>query len=311
MILNKNDENPWQFIGDGELHVTVHKGPQQWSIAHTIEHFKNAQWAFYADGRFVFTPPALVALRKDLQPMMGRYSLEDSTIEFAAEQYISQSTSSSLDGTIHQQGEQMLLHAVYTLASHTPLIVVIEQPLSQLAQMAIASPLPVKMYGRVAVPSAFTIELEGVVDSRSFGPLPATLKILPTTSPLDTNPFMVELALEDPNILGAIYWTSFLAYIHDQGELISKIEILSDSQLRLTVTYNQNRLTPSWSTFLQIGSKDIPVGAWALDGTMTLFVQDDTISGEIRARGCTYADHPDTGPFSIYQAQLTGKKLVI
>lgn len=316
MITDRDNENPLQFIGDGELHITVHKGPQQWGITHAIEHFKDAQWTFHANGHFVFTPLVLVALRKDLQPMMGRYSLEDSTIEFAAEQYISQSTSSSLDGAIHRQGEHMLLHAVYTLSSHTPLIVVIEQLLSPLAHTAIASSLPVKMYGRVAVPSVFAIELEGVVDSRPFGPLPAMLKILPTTSPLDTNPFMVELTLEDPTILGAIYWTSFLGYINNEDELISRIDILSDSQVRLTATNNQNRLTPSWSTFLQIGgyisrSEDIPVGAWALNGTMALSLQDDAISGEIRARGCSYADHPDTGPFSIYQAQFTGKRQTI
>lgn len=54
MITDSNHNTFQQFIGDGEPHITVHQGPQQWGITHTIEHFKDAQWTFYADGRFFF-----------------------------------------------------------------------------------------------------------------------------------------------------------------------------------------------------------------------------------------------------------------
>lgn len=314
MTTSRDNDNVLQFTGNGEPQVTIRKGPQQWGIAHTQEHFKDAQWTFYADGRFLFTPSALLRLKKDLPPMTGTYALQGSTIEFAGQQQISPSTSISLDGTIRLQEEQILLHAVYTLASHTQLIALVQQQLSQ--GVAAPSPLSVVAYGSVMVPSVCKIALQGKVDAHAFGPLSGTLKILPNASRLDTNPFMVELTMDDPNGLGAIYWTSFLPYIDNQGELISEIKFLSDKQLCLTVAQNQNRLSPSWSTLLSLGGRsslreEIPIGAWAIDSTLHLSLQDDTLSGEIHARGCSYAHHPDTGPFSVYDARLTGKRLIL
>src|SRR5579885_1456521 len=311
MTMSRDNDNACQFTGDGEPQVTIRKGPQQWGITNTQEHFKDAQWTFYADGRFLFMPSALIRLKKDLQPMTGTYSLQGSAIEFTGLQQLSPSASTSLDGTIRLQGEQILLHAVYTLTSHIQLIALIQQQLSQ--GVAAPSPLSAVAYGGVMVPSVFKIALQGKVDAHAFGPLPGTLKIMPNAARLDTNPFMVELTMDDPNSLGAIYWTSFLPYIDNQGELISEIKFLSDGQMCLTVTCNQNRLSPSWSTLLSLGERsslreEIPIGAWAIDGTLLLSLQDDALSGEIHARGCSYAHHPDTGPFSIYDAQLTGKR---
>jgi hypothetical protein len=198
------------------------------------------------------------------------------------------------------------------MISNSQIVALVHQRLSRY----VVAPVYTGTSRDIVVPSIFDVLLQGNVDTYAFQSLSGTLKILPGSSSMDANPFVVELAMQDPQIPGAIYWTSFLNYTRNRGEQISKIEFLAANQIRLTAAHNQNRLSPSWSTLMRFKGHinslvDMPIGAWAMEGALVFSVLGNTISGDIHAHGYSYADYPGIDLPSIYAARFTGQKKVV
>jgi hypothetical protein len=248
------------LIGTGEVCITLKKGSQH-SIPYVHKRFSYAQWTFRADASFLLTAPPEV---QDLVPLVGTHTSNEAIIEFACEQQLSKSTTVTVDGIIHLQAEPILLQAIYMIDSKEQMVAQIHQLLSQ--AIVTAEPVPEvphidSRYG-ITVPTVFGISVRGTVDAQPFGPLAGTLEIRQCSSPTDTNPFIVELNIEESEKLkrpGAIFWTSFCKQTNMWGEVggmqISIVELLTDSQIAVRVSNNQYPF-PSWST---LGTLETPM----------------------------------------------------
>ena len=76
--------------------------------------FQTAQWQFYPDGRFVFIPSQPKTAIEQRLFIVGTYKKIGDRLEFQGEQLQGYGLSISVDGTVHQENNKLVLNATYT-----------------------------------------------------------------------------------------------------------------------------------------------------------------------------------------------------
>ena len=291
-----------QLIGTGDPQVQVLQGFS--GTEGLVRIFQGAKWFFYPDGKFLFVPSENANVRHDLYPIIGTYQKNGDTFEFQAERRSSiTDASASVDGVIRIDKDKVLLEATRaSIAGVSRQIARISQTLSPASQVAAQPP---KRVQGIQFPSSYKISLQGQTEAGTFEQLSAILKILPSTAE-DPNPFLVNLSTELHGNNGSISWSSFVPTPKGQQEPHSKISV-DNNQVRLEVNPTQSlRLDVSWFTLVSGGLDQLvgslPIGATAKQGTLTFSIQDNSISGSIKADGTS-----DLGNPSNYEATFTGQ----
>lgn len=293
--------SPEQFIGTGEPQVKVLQGvPRTEGL---VRMFQGAKWIFHRDGKFIFVPSDTANLRNDLFPITGTYKKIGNTREFQAERQSPDGASASIDGIIQVNKDKIVLSATQaTNAKISRRVAQISQTLSPVSEVVTQ---PRKMVQGISIPSFFQISLRGKTEAQAFGTLPATLKILPSSTG-DSNPFFVILKTEADDRNGSILWSSFAPVQAGRNELYSKI-VVNGSRVRLEVNPSEEfRTDIFWSTLTNgklgelIGSS--VTGVFIVkQGTLTFEIQGNSISGTLRAEGISILGNP-----SKYEAEFTG-----
>lgn len=291
-----------QLIGTGEPQIQVLQGFS--GAEGLVRIFQGAKWFFYPDGKFVFVPSENANVRHDLYPIIGTYQKNGDIFEFQAEGRSSiTDASTSVDGVIQINKDQVLLEATRaSTAGVSRQIARISQTLSPASQVAVQSP---KRVEKIKFPSSYKISLQGQTESSTFEQLSAILKILPPTSN-DPNPLLVSLSTELHGNNGSISWSSFVSTNKGQQEPHSRISV-DNNQVRLEVNPTEKlRLDVSWFTLIRGGLEQLvgslPIGATVKQGMLTFSIQDNSISGSIKADGTS-----DFGNPSHYEATFTGQ----
>jgi CHAT domain-containing protein/uncharacterized protein HemY len=293
--------SPLQFIGTGEPQIQVLQGTPKTDLLFRI--FQGAKWLFYPDSRFVFVPSENANFRNDLYPITGTYKKVGDTFEFQGEKKSSTGATASVDGVIRVDRDKILLEVTQaTDAKIARRIARISQTLSPASQVSVQSP---KLIQGIQVPSSFRISLQGKTEAQAFGPLRATLKILPSYTG-DPNPFLVQLSTEVNGANGSLLWSSFAPTQTGRQEAYSKITV-NGNQVNLEVNPTQTvRLDVSWFSLVAGGLEElvgsVPVGATVKQGTLMFSIQGNSISGSIKAEGTS-----DLGNPSRYEATFTGQ----
>lgn len=291
-----------QFIGTGEPQIQVLQGIPRSELL--VQIFRGGRWLFYSDGKFMFIPSENANVSSDLYPVPGTYKKVGNTFEFQAERRSATGASASVDGVIRVEGNKFFLEVTQvTNAMISRRIARISQTLSPTSQVAVQPPGRIH---NIQVPSFFRVSLRGKTEAQTFGPIPATLKILPPPTG-DSNPFFVILKTEDDMSNGSLIWSSFAPVQVGRREFYSKI-IIKGNQVRLDInpSQEQSRLDVFWTTLSggKIGEiiDRSPIGVTANQGTMTFSIKGSSISGRVQSEGFSWFNSP-----SRYEAEFTGE----
>jgi len=294
---------PLYLFGAQEPYLTFIKG-EIWGPMNMLQTFVGAVWSILPDGSWTFQPPVTAPVRDDLYPIAGSYvELANDTIELQGSMWSNLGASSSIDGTMHLNQSGARLDIIHSIAASSQRIVRVEQLLVPYVQSAAILPRVVRLSDAVVLPSAYAIELSGIVDGHQFGPLQGHLKLF-SASGGDPNPFRIELSTIESSCVGSIFWDSYLHYSQQRGELRGRVLYSGGSQIILEAVDAPNPVSPTWFTNLilqYIGS--LLQGVAGTRGQLSLILQDDTLSGTLELAGLS-----DLRQQSIYRGQLTGRR---
>lgn len=289
--------------------LTLLRG-EQWSTERTQELFHDAIWTFCPDGSFTLQPSPILRARGSLSPLKGTHRSRGALIEFHEEQENDLRTNASLDGFLSLRKEGYQVELIYSVGARQ--IVNIVQMLSP--DLSSPAHLVRTGVGGFQVPSAFRFFLNGHVDGQTFGPLPGTLTVLPTSA-ADPNPCDVQCVTASLQEVGALSWLSFVRMEYGQSEVISRV--LSDENgMRVVVEKGLYPLSPSWCALIPeelfadvqgllppgTGGRTIPVTAES--GQLLLTIENHQLAGLVHAQGLSAL-----GQSSRYEAHLAGQQI--
>ena len=280
--------------------------------------FKGANWIFYPDGKFIFTPSQINSSRVKLSPISGTYKQFEDRLEFQAMQQ-SSNLQVSLDGVIRKDGKGWLLDAIYTNSSwQDPRQIarviqsltseIIKQPVIESTTASQPQPNSYILPSEIKIPelesirsssiSTFDIIFEGKTESGAFSRIPGFLFI--TFIKDSKSPLSISLGV-DPTLIG----TTNGGFILNTNEVKDpSVQIQSNSsQLQIEFKPSKKMRAINWWT-LSVGksTSSEPIPVMGESATVNLSIQGEQVTGEIYARGISSDDKPST-----YDARITGR----
>lgn len=271
--------------------------------------FVGAGWVFYPNGQFFFIPSPTVDFDTKLFPLSGTYVKVEDTFKFQGERQSAEGGIACVDGIIHTNGNIFRAEFIYSRNKAS-------EKISQVLSQNVQPPsIKIENIEGIEVPSTFNISLEGKTEAQSFGPLSATLQILPCYHPNDPNPFFVKLDTEILNgVNGRFLWRSFWGSSIEEGTANGAIT-LNNGQVCIEfqpIAIRELRVGLTWDTLNQgeMAEYLTTVGVDVNQGTLTFVIQGDRVSGSIRASGTVFSLLSTGSVSSTYEAEFTGQRQV-
>ncbi len=316
--MNNDLEGMFGDQGKGELHIQIWKGTQLAAVQ-AQNTCRGAQWRFYSNNQFVFTPP-VDALSSRLFPLVGMYSEVDELIRLRGEKII-EADSTSIDGVARIEGDNLILDIVYTLSvqTSTQQILRIIQTLtrrqvvekgefnlednlipveSRSANQSI-NPLETDNFENEMI-QIFKVCLKGQTEAGVFDSLPGHLFLTPNKD--SEFPAGVQLLIDPESLIGngGIVWT-----FENSKTLASNSQIEGNSH-HFRIQALEGTPQVAWYTLPLENPSSDPTPVTVENAVLSLTIQDKRITGNIQGSGVYSTGSSEIYP-SIYQARVTGE----
>ncbi|MDJ0902492.1 MAG: CHAT domain-containing protein [Xenococcus sp. MO_188.B8] len=292
----------------------------QLAAIHIQNTFKSAEWKFYCNNQFIFTPSSTFKLPSELFPILGIYSKIGEIIKFQGEKIVDKS-SVSIDGTIHFNGDNFVLDAIYTLSlqSDSQQIVRVSQTLtrqsfstvkeSKLERKSILiEPQPVNNFpnipeindSEVEITQIFKILLNGQTEVGKFDSLPGFLFLTPSKD--SQLPINVQLSTNPEFLInhGGIHCN------FEEFETLEPNIQIEGNEHQFCIRVREGTPQVTWYTLPLEQSSNDPVPVIIENAVLSLKIQRDEVVGEIKGSGFYSTNSSELYP-STYEAKFTGE----